>query len=155
MHDDHESKAQAGLRRDGLSARRGFTFLETIAAMAILGLALTGFYRVLIQSARTRQAAHHHYVAVIIANNRIERAKNLRFEDLPLLAESQVAVDQLGSPDTAGTFLRSTVVAPNQGGDPRVTRLTVTVRAPSMRRDGSGTRPSESVSTLLTEYLVP
>lgn len=149
---------RANRRRNGrrpIAGRAGFTFVESVAALAILGMVMAGVCRVLISSARTRWAAHNMYVAVIIANNRIERAKNMSADELGLLAERETPVDALGAPDPDGPFTRTTSITRGHRGDARVTRIDVTVHAPPLRFLRNAPRPSESVSTLLTEYLDP
>ncbi len=136
------------------AARRGVTYVEILVALLVLAVVMVGGYRIIVAMARLRQSVHNHYSAVVIANNRIERAKNMSFSDLNLLAEDKVPITAAGVPDANGPFTRTTVVEPNYGGNPRITRIEVTVEVPRLlRRDGR--RPSESVSTLLTEYLEP
>jgi prepilin-type N-terminal cleavage/methylation domain-containing protein len=134
--------------------RTGFTLVEVMIAVGLLGMTIAGFYAVLTASTRTRIMAHNRYVAVTIANNRIERAKHMRIDELPLLVESGTLVNALGSPNPDGPFVRSTTINPSQNGDPRLTRITVSVQAPRVRR-GTTTGLTETVSTLLTEYLDP
>jgi hypothetical protein len=130
------------------------TYVEVMLALTILGVVMVGSYRAIISLVRLRKSAHNHYVAVVMANNRVERAKNASFSDLPLLAEDRVPVNELGAPDSNGPFHRSTVITTGHGGDARLTRVVVTVEVPLLsRRDGQ--RPAESVSTLLTEYIEP
>jgi hypothetical protein len=125
-----------------------------MVGLAVLGIVMLGSYRVIISMVRLRKAAHNHYAAAVMANNRIERAKNTSFHDLPLLAEDQVPVNDLGVPDSEGGFRRTTVVVRPHDGDDRLARVTVTVEVPRLLRT-DGQRPAESVSTLLTEYVEP
>jgi type II secretion system protein I len=130
----------------------GFTFIEIVVAMAILALAMAGTFRMMSVSMQTRQVAQNHYVATVMANNRIERAKNLAFGELSLLAETEVAVDSLGTPDPDGRYLRSTLIQPNFDSQTNLTRITVTIVPPAPnRRTDEGLAPV-SVSTLLTVY---
>jgi len=130
--------------------------MEIMVASLILALAMGGFYQVISMTSRTRKKAYNQYIAVVMANNRIERAKNMRMADLPMLAETDTTVDPLGVPDPNGTFVRSTQILPNQNGDARLTRIIVTVQPPLFSRGPVlDPRPSETVSTLLTEYLEP
>lgn len=149
-------RARGGFRlsRDARGGRSGLTLVEVLIAVGLLGMMMAGFYAVISASTRTRIMAHNQYVAVTIANNRIERAKHMRIEELPLLVESGTPVNNLGSPDPDGPFKRTTTITPNQNGDPLVTRISVTVQAPRVRR-GTTTGLTETVSTLLTEYLEP
>ena len=133
----------------------GYTFIEIVVAMAILALAMAGIYRVMTVSMQARQVSQNHYVATVMANNRIERAKNLTYGNLSLLEETDRPVDELGAPDLAGRYLRTTEIEPDYGGETNVTRVTVTVVPPSPNRRSDEGLPPVSVSTLLTTYLEP
>ena len=140
--------ARAAARR-----RQGFTLAEVLVALFLLVFVMAGVYRVMNMSARLRMAAHSHYLAVIIANNRIERAKNVGFSELPFMAEDSVRVNDLGIPDPEGHFRRTTEVRMDFEGNPRLALMTVTVEPPPSTRGGA--RAAESVTTLLTEYVEP
>lgn len=135
------------------AGRGGFTLAEVLVALFLLAFVMAGVYRAMTMSARLRITAHGHYLALIIANNRIERAKNVGFAELPFLAEDGVRVNDQGVPDAAGQFRRTTEVRMDHGGNPRLAWMRVTVDLPSARR-GAG-RVSESVTSLLTEYFEP
>ncbi len=133
---------------------QGFTLTEVMVAMLLLGLVMGGFLKLATQSARTREAAHNHFIAVIIAHNRIERARYSRMDELPLLAERDTVVNELGAPDPEGRFLRTTALTPDYDDNPLLMRMTVSVHPPTSAR-GTTARPVETVSTVLTEYLEP
>ncbi len=144
-------------REEEVSVKRatagGFTFVEVVVAMGLLALVLAGCFGLMMATMRVRQASHDYYAAIMIANNRLERAKTVTFDNIPLLAESEVNVDEVGTPTVEGTFMRSTEIETGWAGDARLTRVTVTVSPPMRGR--SGTRTEASVSTLITEYLEP
>lgn len=144
-------------RTDGAGGRRtaqGMTYVEVLVALAVLGVVMVGCYHVIASLTRLRQATRNHYLAVVIANNRIERAKAVSFSDLSLLAEDRVPIAMSGAPDPDGPFHRTTTVQTNYNNDARLACVTVTVEPPRLRRQDKQ-RPAESVSTLLTEYLEP
>lgn len=136
------------VRTDG-----GFTFVEVVVAMGLLALVLAGSFGLITGAMRVRQASHDYYAAILIANNRLERAKSVTFDNIPLLAETEVKVDEIGTPVLDGRFLRTTEVEANWNGTPTLTRVSVTVRPPA--QGSQGTRATASVSTLITEYLEP
>ena len=141
-----------------LSRRRtknGFSLVEVVVAMFILSIAMAGAYRILTVSMQTRQVAVNHYVATVMANNRIERAKNLAFGELSTLAENERAVDELGVPDADGRYLRTTVVEESLNGDPTLTRITVSVVPPAPNRRSAEGLPPVSISTILNNLLQP
>ena len=133
--------------------KEGFTFVEVVVAVALLVVALAGAFGLIIASMRVRQASHDHHAATLIGNNRLERAKTVTFENVPLMVEHEVRVDELGVPVVNGRFLRTTEVESHWGGNPRLMRVTVTVQPPAHR--SAGTRAQATISTLLTEYLEP
>ena len=138
----------------GRTRRRGMTLVEVLVALTVLAAVMVGTYRLIVVLARLRQSAHNHYTAVVIANNRIERARNTIFADLPLLAEERVPVAASGAPSADGPFFRTTRIQTNYGGNPKLVRVIVTVEVPRLlRRDEA--RPSETLTTLLTEYVEP
>ncbi len=124
-----------------------------MVALFLLVFVMAGVYRTMAMSARLRVTAHGHYLAVIIANNRIERAKNVGFGELPFMVEDSVRVNDQGVPDADGRFRRTTAVHMEHGGNPRLARMTVTVELPASRARSD--RVFESVTTLLTEYMEP
>lgn len=133
----------------------GYTFVEVVVAMVLLAIGLAGIYRVMAVSMQSRQVAQNHYTATVMANNRIERAKNLAFGELDMLIETERAVNELGLPDVDGRFLRTTLIEESWGGDATLTRITVTIVPPSPnRRSDEGLAPV-SVSTLLNNNLQP
>ncbi len=132
----------------------GFTLTEVMVAILLLGVVMGGFFHVASMSRRSRKLAHDHYTAVLIANNRIVRAASMPLQDVLLFEENGTMVNELGVLDPNGAFLRTTVVAGNYNGDPLLTRITVSVQPPSIR-GGLAARSTESVSTVLTDYLEP
>ena len=149
---EHEWRAEVDRPYVG-GKRRGFTLTEVMISMLLLGLVMGGFFQVANISRRTRRQAQNHYTAVIIANNRIERAKHIDLADLVMLEEIETQINELGVSDPDGAFLRTTVIEPNYDDDPLLTRVTVMVSPPSTAW-GSEARSTEIVSTILTEYLL-
>jgi hypothetical protein len=45
-----------------------------------------------------------------IARNRIQRARSLNYDSLPLLSESDIRVDDFGNQSSTGYYYRSTIV---------------------------------------------
>ncbi len=133
--------------------RKGFTLVEIMIAVTVLGLAMAGAYRIINMSTQARLDAHNFYIATVIANNRIERAKNMLYTDLPLMAEATNRVDEVGAPNPQGQYRRFTEVESDWDGDPRVTRVAVSVITPPTLRVPTNRTARITVSTLLTEYL--
>jgi len=131
-------------------ARRfgGFTVIEVMVSLLILVLVVAGGYSLIARAANLSRAARHHYVAISLAKNRIERTRNFEFKDLNLLGESDVVMDANGSPVPSGWYSRTTTVSTNYG--PGLTEIVVTVKIRNMKTGGFGTE-QESLRTLLAD----
>ncbi len=65
--------------------------------------------------------------ATEIANNRIADLRNFTYDDLDVLAETELSVNDLGLPDADGIYLRTTDIAAEVN---HCRQVTVTVTAP-------------------------
>lgn len=133
--------------------KRGVTMVEVLISLFITVMALAGGYLIIVQSLELSRSARNHYIAVSIAKNRLERARNFEYSDLTLLAENNLVCDANGVPDPNGWFRRSTQINTNYAIG--LTEITVTVK---IRDTKTGTWPSgtvnqEEISSLFTEYL--
>jgi prepilin-type N-terminal cleavage/methylation domain-containing protein len=104
------------LRRHGLKgkaaiSRSGFTLMEVMVASIILLIASLGFSLGLISALKTQYMAGDHYRSMTIARNRIQRARSLNYDSLPLLSESDIRVDDFGNQSSTGYYYRSTIIA--------------------------------------------
>ncbi len=132
--------------------RSGMTLVEVTVALAILAFVLGGIYQLIVQAGRLGRLARDHYVAVILAQNRIERAKVFDYRDLRLLAETNVLMNANGAPDLEGRFRRTTSI--NTNFAPNLTEVVCTVEIKDWRTAqfaGEG----ERVASLFTRYLEP
>ncbi len=128
--------------------RAGMTLVEVVVAMGLLGIGLAGGYYAVTGAMQARKHAHDYYVGTLIANNQIERAKNLPLSQVSSLAEDHTAVDELGT--AAGTlrFRRTTALTTNWNNHASITKIDVMVGVPLPRQSGFATT---SVSTLLVD----
>jgi len=105
----------------------GFTIVETVIAVSILGLIMAAAFPLADQILCRIYMTRDHYIAATICQARIERARQVPYSDLILLAENASLVDDFGNiavPE--GRFRRSTVLqtdTPVQG----MTQMSVTV----------------------------
>lgn len=138
------------MKADGkrAGAKSGFTLVESLIAMVILAMVMAGAYALIVQAARMSRMARDHYVAVNLAKNRLERARNFQYADLRLVAENNMVVDENGNPNTAANFKRTTVVNTNYAAD--VTQLTVTVQIRNFRTGSWGAQ--EQMSSLFASF---
>lgn len=131
--------------------RSGVSLVEAVIALGLLALVMGAAYPVMIQASRIGRVARNHYIAVALAQNRMERARTLSYADLRYLTESNVVVNDLGTPISDGNFRRTTSITTNVAFN--VSRFTVTVDIRNMKsRQFLG--ESESLSTCLTQYEV-
>ena len=128
----------------------GFTIIETVFSIVMLMMVMAGAYKIITTTASLNRVVRNHYVAANLAKNRLERARNFPYADLPLLAEDKVIVNDNGTPNTDGRFRRTTTV--NTNHEPGVTAITITVDIKNLR-SGVFSTESENISSLFTEYL--
>ena len=129
-------------------AKEGFTLVESLIAMVVLAMVMGGAYSLVVQAARMSRLARDHYVAVNLAKNRLERARNFQYSDLRLVAENNMVVDENGNPNTTANFRRTTVVNTNYAAD--VTQLTVTVQIRNYKTGTWGAQ--EQMSSLFASF---
>lgn len=129
---------------------KGFTLVEAVISTVILAFAIAGSYALIIRSASMIRSSRNHYMAVNLAKDRLERARSVPYSQLIMLSESQLAVDDTGTPSSTGDFRRTTTVNTNyQSG---ITLITVNTEVKSLKTrsfDGE----AEPVSALFTEYI--
>jgi prepilin-type N-terminal cleavage/methylation domain-containing protein len=89
----------------------GFTLIECLVAMFILGMCMAGTCAVAVSVKTTGDRARQQYVATNIARNRAERLRNFDFAQIDSFGESNVRVNASGSPDTVGEYRRTTSVS--------------------------------------------
>ena len=129
--------------------RSGFTLLEVLMTLFLLMIILAGAFSVMVRAADLSRSARNHYLAINLAKNRLERARNFAYGDLNLLTESRVVIDDNGTPDTRGRFRRSTVVNTNYAVN--LTEISVTVDVRGSHTGTFGTE-KETVASLFTAY---
>jgi prepilin-type N-terminal cleavage/methylation domain-containing protein len=134
------------------SGKSGFTLIEVVVSAVLLTMVMAGTYKIITATASLNRVVRNHYVAVNLAKNRLERARNFPYADLSLLTESKVVVDDNGVPTTSGRFRRTTAINTNYA--PEVTQIMVTVDIMNLR-SGAFSGESESAASLFTEYLTP
>jgi len=129
----------------------GFTMIEALVAVTILGFFVVGVCALVVTTRETMDTARAHYTASNIAKNRIERLHALVFDDLAQYAEAGVVVNDSGMPSSSGNFMRTTVVS-NVNDRLFDIRCVVTMRnRVSLAFEGGG----ESVQTLIARYEAP
>lgn len=129
-------------------SRSGYTLTEIMVAMMVLAIGMAGVYSFVSLTTRQQRGAHLHYISTVIANNRIEHAKNIPFGSLQDLRENGVRVDEIGVHNDSGAFVRRTLITPNWENNETLTRVMVSVEYPHPgARDGQTT--TNTLSTLI------
>lgn len=125
--------------RPGRDGRSGLTLLEVIIALSVFMVGSVGICTLITQSRRLSDSARDHYVAVNLAKNRMERARNMDVSVLPLIAESSNYLDVGGSPvpQADAMFMRSTSVRCPPTNMPNASNLTEVVVTIDIRDRGS------------------
>jgi len=131
--------------------RHGMTLTEVVVATFLILLVMTSSYTLIIKSAELSRSARRHYIAISLAKNRLERARNFLYGDLKLMAETDLTVNDNGNPDPVGRFRRTTVVNTSYATNLTEVIVTVKIRNP---HTGLFTPDNETIRTLFTEYLV-
>lgn len=97
--------------------QRGFTLMEVMMALVILLIFMVSAFQAVTAALWMNQQARDHYVAINLANSRLERARNLQYASLAQLVESQLVMDEHGVPNANGAFRRTTSVNASYGSN--------------------------------------
>ena len=128
--------------------RGGFTLVETIMAIMIFAICISGICKLVLITRESSDRARSHYSAVNIGKNRLELARVFPFAQLDQFAENQVVVDGGGSPSASGEFRRTTAVS-NVTATLKEMAVTVEIRnRVTLRFEGV----SEAVRTYITDF---
>ena len=132
--------------------KKGLSLVELLVAVSLIAICITAVMGVVIQSTDLGKSSDAAYIAISIARNRIERAREVRenkgYSSLVDMIEEEVYVDRHGTPMPGGMadsdFRRTTIVNADFGDD-----LTqVTVRVEYKRRGLFSPAPVELVTVL-------
>lgn len=123
-----------------MRSKDGFTLAEMMVASFIFLIVSTAFTAGLLTAMRTQLMASDYYKATCLARNRIQRARTLAFDNISMLAETDVTIDDDGNETSSGDFKRTTIVS---NVSSVLIDLTVRVYFP-MPRGGVSPEPVES-----------
>lgn len=70
--------------------KRGFTLLESLMAMVILGMAAAGVLLPFVSAAGIQQEAAHRVIAAKLASDKLEEICNVAYEDIPSRAGTEL-----------------------------------------------------------------
>ena len=126
------------------------TLVEVMISVFLIVMVMGSSYMLVVKASELSRSARRHYVAISLAKNRLERARNFLYDDLKLLAESDLTVNDNGMPDPAGRFRRTTAVNTNYAANLTEVIVTVKIRNPNT---GLFTPDNETIRTLFVEYM--
>ncbi len=126
--------------------QQGFTLTEVMTAVVVLAIFMIGCYQAVTGALWMNQTARDHFVATQLANNRLERARNIPFTSLNLLVENQVVMVSDGTPSLSGPFRRSTTINANYGSNLTECVVRVDIRN---HKTGQFDAINETLATLL------
>jgi prepilin-type N-terminal cleavage/methylation domain-containing protein len=141
---------QTGFKFSGKEKKRaGVTLVETMVALLVLGVFITGSSKILMAHRKLADTAREHYAAINIAKNRIELVRTFEFGQVNDFLESNTNVDQNGAPDDTGNFRRSTTMTlVSSNLIEMVVNVEIRDRV-TLKFDGEG----EKLTTYFAEYL--
>lgn len=132
------------------SERNGFTLVEAIISTILLILVIAGSYTLIARVQALIHSSRNHYVAINLSRAQLERARNFAYDQLYLLSETNIVINDSGTPYSEGYFRRTTTIQTNY--QPGLTKLEVRTDIRNQKTllfSGD----FESVATLATEYL--
>ena len=136
--------------------QQGSTIVETIVALVIFAIFITGATRVIMAHRQVSDKARAHYTAINIAKNQIEQVRNtLETSDFSQLRNKEerspgIQVDSKGEPSDVGKFMRVTEI--NKINDD-LAEIVVTVQILNRTKLTFGTENSHLKSYLSRSFL--
>lgn len=124
---------------------KGVTIVEVLAAIFVYMIGLMPLMAVMQQSQISGKQADSAYTAYTIAKNHLERLKSVNFSVLASAGETDTLIDQNGSPNTNGSYSRTTAVAMNYSGFVNLAQVAVSV---TYRIQGRQSEPT-TVATVM------
>jgi len=131
--------------------KTGMTLTEVVIAVCLAVISIAGVLALLTQNADLGQRLDYSYASTGIAKSRIEKLREIRrdmgYDALADIEEENIPVDDTGTPDPDGNFIRSTTVDPGFGTD--LTQVTVTVQ---YKKQGIITPFLVELTSLISRY---
>jgi prepilin-type N-terminal cleavage/methylation domain-containing protein len=91
--------------------RAGMTLVESLIAITLLAIFMTGTCKLLVSHRKLLDMARDRYTAANIAKDRLELVRTLDFDQIPELNETAIQVDNSGVPSVQGHFQRATTIS--------------------------------------------
>ena len=149
--DNNADRLSVGVAGGSLDRRAGLTLVETIIAIMVFAVFITGICRMIVIARESTDRARWHYTCANIGKNRLERARVAQYSELNGFAEDSVIVDASGQPSDDGDYCRTTTVS---NSTPALKEMVVTVEIRNrVTRAFDGN--SETVRTYFADLQTP
>jgi type II secretory pathway pseudopilin PulG len=136
--------------------RDGIVLVETLVALTIFAVFITGASRLLMHHRQMSDSARANYTAINIAKNRMELIRTFQFTELNSFVENQTVVDEGGFPDAANGQYRRTTSFRTVNTNLLEMAITVEIRnRKTLRFDGAQQQLTTFLSHYLTEESTP
>lgn len=103
------------------------TLVETMIAVLILGMFMSGVFALILQSIQSTNAGREHYAALVLCKNRLETAYTFGFDRLTSLRETATVCDGNGAANPDGRYRRRTEVTTSYSSKANLTDVRVIV----------------------------
>lgn len=110
-----------------LKCSKGFSLIELSIALMIATVFVLGIFSLYSQSIVSTKKMNERFIALNLAKNRLERLRSFEYAVLPTANETDAYLNQQGSADPDGAYLRNTTIATDYNGMADLTQVTVTV----------------------------
>ena len=131
--------------------RQGLCLVEAIVAISLLALCIGGVCAVVMNARQLADMARDRYVAANLAKGRLERARSFSFDQLSLFTESNVVLDESGSPNADGAYRRTTTLTTIM---PRLVQVAVRVDVRNRITRAFSGHP-QTLTTYVADYIKP
>jgi len=130
-------------------SRAGMSLVETLVALGIFALFITGSVKLLMAHRELGDMARAHYTAINIAKNRMEVMRTLGFGQADDFLEEKMLVDASGLPDAEGGYRRTTQISAVSSN---LVEIAITVEIRDRKTLGFKGR-NEHLTTYFADYL--
>jgi type II secretory pathway pseudopilin PulG len=134
------------------NTQRGLTLVEVVISVLLIAISIVSVLAAVTQSSVFSKRIDAVYTASYLAQRRIDILKEFEFDQLdPGAIETNVEIDV--DDDGDSDYRRTTEITPNYSGNPKLTKIKVTVEKVQLNLDGteSGMGDPIIMETLLFE----
>ncbi|MBF0253465.1 MAG: hypothetical protein HQL29_06600 [Candidatus Omnitrophica bacterium] len=137
-----------------LKDNKGLSLVEVVVSIGLAMVVIISIVAGVTQGAVFSKRIDMVYTATSIAQNRIDLLKKFDFEDVSAGYESLIKVDEIGSNDTNGKYLRSTEIVDDYLGNTHLKKVKVIVNVVQYKADGTFTDSENGQKVYLTNPII-